>query len=456
MTRLPAAFKAHNRTNLGGILELARDLITTSPGRCALATLLLLTSGVTEAFGLLMIIPLLQAVGLGDAGGNSIPGVEMVIQAAKSLGLTLNLPGVLVVFLTLAAIRSIAGWARGVLTTRLRLEFSDRIRGDLYASVAQASWKHLLGRRRSDIHHILTDSVGRVSNAAFQLLQLVTGATLAAVQFLIALTVSPTIAAVTMLAILSLAVASRPLLQRSYSLGQQLTQGGRVLRGYATDFLDGLKMVKKQNAEVVHVERFQRQITKVRNQQIAFTMLSTGTQSALQFIAAMALAALVWYAVDHARLTLSELTLLALVFARVIPTLLRLLQWTQNLVNSLPAYDEVTTARIELQDAVETIGTCHSLPVAISEGIRIQDIDFIYPGASNATLAQVSFHIPAKEIFAITGPSGSGKTTLADLLLGLLTPDRGDILADDVVLDSSNIKSWRLGTGYVTRAVPAA
>jgi len=43
---------------VGGARALARELAATAPGHCALAALLLLTAGVTKAFGLLMIVPL--------------------------------------------------------------------------------------------------------------------------------------------------------------------------------------------------------------------------------------------------------------------------------------------------------------------------------------------------------------------------------------------------------------
>ena len=38
--------------------------------------------------------------------------------------------------------------------------------------------------------------------------------------------------------------------------------------------------------------------------------------------------------------------------------------------------------------------------------------------------------IPARQLTAITGPSGAGKSTLADLIMGLLMPDRGQVLID--------------------------
>lgn len=429
---------------------LARDMIAAAPGRCALTALLLLTAGVTEAFGLLMILPLLHAAGLAGAGGESVPFAESAAELAASLGAPLNLPAVLGVFLALAAVRSAAAWGRGALTARLQSEFTDRVRGELYAAVAEASWVHMLGYRRSDVQHMLTDNVGRVGSAAFLLLQLAVGATLASAQFAVALAVSPPAAAVAAALGLTLAAAGRPLVRRSHSLGQQLTGGGRVLRGYATDFLDGLKSAKSHNAEAAHVKRFRRQAAEVRERQVSFAALSAGTRAALQFAAAAALAGLVWYTLAAARLTLPELTLLALAFARAAPTALNLLQWTQAFVNALPAYAAVTAMRSELRAAAEPAESAGPAWTP-GRGIEARGLCFRYPGSQAWALSGVSFDIPANGIFAVTGPSGSGKTTLADLMLGLLEPTRGEVLAGGVPLRGADLRRWRRSAAGVAQ-----
>lgn len=429
---------------------LARDLVAPAPVRCALAALLLLTAGITEAFGLVMIVPLLQVAGLVDAGGESIPVVEAATRIAMSLGVPFSLPGVLAVFLALAAVRSAAAWGRGAITSRLQLEFVDRMRGELYTAVAEASWVHMLGRRRSDIQHMLTDNVGRAGTGAFLLLQLAVGVTLASVQFAVALAVSPAVASVAALLGLALAAAGRPLVRRSHSLGRELTGRGRILRGYATDFLDGLKPAKSHNAEAAHVERFRRQAAEVLERQAAFAALSAGTRAALQFATAAALAGLVWYTLAGARLTLPELALLALVFARVTPTALNLLQWTQALANALPAYVAATEMRSELRAAAEPPETGEPVR-ALSEGIEARELGFVHPGSSASVLSGVSFRIPANEIFAITGPSGSGKTTLADLMLGLLEPTGGGIRVDGAALRGADLRRWRRSTAGIAQ-----
>jgi len=432
----------------GGARALARDLVATAPGHFALAALLLLTAGVTEAFGLLMIVPLLQAAGLIDAGGEGVAVVEAVTRFMTSLGLPLSLPGVLAAFLVLAAIRSATAWGRGVVTTRLRMKFTDRVRCDLYAAVADASWGHLLGRRRSDIQHMLTDSVGRVGHAAFLLLQLAVGTTLTLFQFAIAVMVSPATAAVAAALGLALASVGGPMVRRSHRIGHDLTEKGRVLRGHTTDFLDGLKPAKIHGAEHAHVERFRQQTAEVRERQVAFATLSGGTSAALSFASAAALAGLVWYALAASGLALAELALLALVFARVTPAMLRLLQQVQALANALPAQAAAAGMRKELRAAAEPAGTGGAAP-ALTRGIEVRNVGFVYPGAPAPALRGVSCDIPAQGIFAVTGPSGAGKTTLADLLLGLLEPSEGAIHADGAPLRGAALRRWRRATAAV-------
>ena len=44
----------------------------------------------------------------------------------------------------------------------------------------------------------------------------------------------------------------------------------------------------------------------------------------------------------------------------------------------------------------------------------------------------VSLSVPDGEIFGFLGPNGAGKTTTIRLLTGVLTPDSGDALVDDI------------------------
>ena len=64
-------------------------------------------------------------------------------------------------------------------------------------------------------------------------------------------------------------------------------------------------------------------------------------------------------------------------------------------------------------------------------------------------LRDVALAVSPGECLALVGPSGAGKSTLGDLLLGLVTPTAGRILADGVPVQQA--ESWRGRAGYVAQ-----
>jgi ATP-binding cassette, subfamily B, bacterial len=75
--------------------------------------------------------------------------------------------------------------------------------------------------------------------------------------------------------------------------------------------------------------------------------------------------------------------------------------------------------------AVDKAASGHRQPVKF----EFDEVSFRYPGASVPALKGVSFTIPAGKTTALVGESGSGKSTVAALLVGLLEPDTGHIVA---------------------------
>jgi ATP-binding cassette subfamily B protein len=64
--------------------------------------------------------------------------------------------------------------------------------------------------------------------------------------------------------------------------------------------------------------------------------------------------------------------------------------------------------------------------------LRIEGLNFGYPGTGRTVLSDVDLVIEPGEVVAIVGENGSGKSTLVKLIAGLYRPDAGRILLDGV------------------------
>ena len=84
--------------------------------------------------------------------------------------------------------------------------------------------------------------------------------------------------------------------------------------------------------------------------------------------------------------------------------------------------------------------------------IEALGIKYKYPNSTNYVLNNIDLKICKNKSVAFIGASGAGKTTLADVILGLLNPESGDILVDGTsILDS--IENWRMCLGYIPQTI---
>jgi ABC-type multidrug transport system fused ATPase/permease subunit len=140
---------------------------------------------------------------------------------------------------------------------------------------------------------------------------------------------------------------------------------------------------------------------------------------------------------------------------RIAPAVLRMQQGALvirgNLGSAEPTlllYEEL--AMIEPNDDVsDEVQTEHH---GFEAKVELRDLSFTYPGKSIPAVQNLNLDISQGKIIAIVGSSGAGKTTLVDLLLGILTPQKGSILVSGKI-PLEAISKWPGSIGYVPQDV---
>ncbi len=80
--------------------------------------------------------------------------------------------------------------------------------------------------------------------------------------------------------------------------------------------------------------------------------------------------------------------------------------------------------------------------------LTLRDVVFTYPGAERPAINGIDVSIERGSFVSFCGPSGGGKTTLVLLLMGLVKPERGDVLCDERSV-FSHVRAYHAGIGYV-------
>ena len=151
--------------------------------------------------------------------------------------------------------------------------------------------------------------------------------------------------------------------------------------------------------------------------------------------------------------------------ARVMPALLRLQTTVITIRRSEAAAQKAITLMDELAPRAvnatdrETRNDEEGYDLAqagddtqFTPSLDVQDLSLTYPGSQEAALDDVSFAANPGTSVALVGATGAGKSSLADLILGVVDPDKGRVLISGCTPVSA-ISRWPGSIGYVPQQV---
>jgi ATP-binding cassette, subfamily B, bacterial PglK len=85
--------------------------------------------------------------------------------------------------------------------------------------------------------------------------------------------------------------------------------------------------------------------------------------------------------------------------------------------------------------------------------IQLIGVSYRHAPERDSGISDVSLRVRAGTLVGFAGPNGSGKTTLADLILGVLVPDAGQVQVDGVSLDERNRAQWLAAVAHVPQNI---
>jgi len=163
---------------------------------------------------------------------------------------------------------------------------------------------------------------------------------------------------------------------------------------------------------------------------------------------------------------ISILAVFAVAAIRLIPAASISIQAMGQMQNASYSVDMLylDLKEIEKQEFTKHLDLEHSLNIGnnspysvnpsltFTNQVELRNVVYRYPDTLEAALDNIYLTIQKGQSIAFIGKSGAGKTTLVDVILGLLEPESGDILVDDISI-YKDIRSWQNLIGYIPQSI---
>ena len=255
------------------------------------------------------------------------------------------------------------------------------------------------------------------------------------------------------------------LITRSYLswIGADRLKANQERFQIAQEALGGVKDVKLLGLEKSYLRRFRGPSQRFARHQAASTAIGEIPRFILEAIVFGAMMAflLITLTLNRGNGGLDQvvpvLGVFALAGARIFAALQKVYRSVSALRFNRPVLDALHADFHERDRAAKPMigrtggGTGSGL--RLRQQIAFADVHYTYPRAEQLSLDGLDLAIQANMTVGIVGASGAGKTTAVDVLLGLLTPQRGAVVVDGTPLDAGNLRVWQNRLGYVPQQI---
>jgi len=173
----------------------------------------------------------------------------------------------------------------------------------------------------------------------------------------------------------------------------------------------------------------------------------------LAFCALLSLAIYLLIRQGDSTTIISTLSLYAMAGYRLLPAAQTIFKSASQIKANSSVLNELYPAVMEGRSATRPDDNIDTSATIAPGDIELNNVSYRYPDASGLALVNVNLRIRKNSIVAFVGSSGAGKSTLADLLLGFLSPTKGEMRVGGELITPANVRLWQRHLGYVPQNI---
>jgi len=372
--------------------------------------------------------------GLRASGQNQLADMLSSMHLTPGVGIDFAALGqILLLLVGVCVLSSIFSWMQAYVMAGVTQRTVYRLRRDVDRKLGRLPLKYFDGHPRGDVLSRVTNDIDNIGQTLQQsLTQLITSLLTVVGVLVLMLTISPILAAISLLAVplsivVTVLIASRS--QKQF-VAQWASTG--ALNGHVEEMHTGHAIVKAFGRQDRAIQTFEAENDRLYDASYRAQFISGIIQPALNFIANLNYVAIA--VIGGLRVAAGQLTL-----GDVIAFIQYSRQFTFPIVQTASIANVLQSAVASAERVFELLDEAEEIPDpvapralgSVAGSVGFEDVSFRYEPAK-PLIDDLDLHVDAGETVAIVGPTGAGKTTLVNLLMRFYELDAGRITVDGI------------------------
>lgn len=244
--------------------------------------------------------------------------------------------------------------------------------------------------------------------------------------------------------------------QRLKSLGEHRISSNMLRYKNLEELLVGIKTIRVYSAQKHFYERYWEASKAFCDVQPKVQLITATPRYLLEILAFGSILSVTLYLFitkGNLQSALPVLSLYAVAGYRLLPALQRAFAAAAKLKHSMPVLNKLYPDLKKSLAYADILIEEEAAPISFRQEILLDNISFHYESSDQQILSKINCVIPKGKIAAFVGSTGSGKTTLIDIIVGLLSPTKGQLLVDNQVIDEHHRSAWLQHLAYVPQEV---
>jgi len=403
-----------------------------------------LLSSVSESFGLMMVLPLLNIESSTAAEATGF--TKTIYDTISMLGMEPVLTNILILLFLFFLLKSIFVFAQQVLMAYLYSSVEADIRLRFCIQYKNMSYKTYMRNDAGYFTNIITTETKKAVGALNYFIEVLSNLIFLFVYLCASFAINAEVSLITLLVggITYLLLKTITKKAKLYSI--KYSESNAKVESSLLQYIINFKYIKATNIFSPLLSKIKRQIEENRRYYFKTGAISALPVSVFEPVIILLLACLIMYFTQVKGEKVSDVFILLMFFYKLFSRIRGVhVQWVKFNA-SAGGVEMLKRTTALLTENEETVGAkC----VSTFENLELKDITFSY--GKNKILDNFSLNITKNSSVAIVGRSGAGKTTLVDIITGLLKPESGVILLNGINFNDVDTLSYRSLIGYVTQ-----